>query len=1207
MAQALLSDADVGLAAAPSDSSQAQPQYLSDADVGLSPAKPNLLSNSQDDGWVSGALKGAGTAVVKGLSHIPGQIGDMGNFADYLLARGVSAATGKPVDQVLAQQEAAKAAHSKSGLGRLESAIDPSKVLPTSSDVSAPVLSRTGEYEPTSEVGRVAQSGLETAIGALGPGGGAASVERGVMSAVPRVGATIVKNTVKAAPAAAVAGGIAQGVTDATGDPLLGMAVSTGALGAAGAGTGALKKAVAPFAEDLPIVGKKFAGTRDRMVGQALLDTAEDPKAFEHSLFPGPRRPNSDETVPGSVPTTGQLTGDMGILRAEGEARRDNNVAFNNRDAEQNSARRATIEGISPDGDAMSVPQTFKAHLDAIDSATQQAVDRLAAASRQGGQLLGPGSTPEANGAAIRQALEAVKADAKAARSALYRAVDPDNTLALVSSPVREAAQRISGNVDPFGRPMAGDEARIFSTASQIPDVMKFNSLHAFEQDVTAAMSEERRARGETPTYARLSQLKGAVQDAIHTAVENQARHQEAAVLTGQLAPEQTMAARLQADAGQWQHGRAEATGTDVGGDSSAASTGRTRSVRSFDRAEVSSGGRSGNVAGDQGLSPQRQANGDSGINQQSKPSLLQFLASKGGLGPDAELDAIGASNHVVGVDGVGRRRLVKQGGFPLDYAREAAEEAGYLRGEHGATSTPRDLLDAIDAEIRGQKRYPVGYEGLETKGEIRARSEREQHEYDQFLHGLESDLNAAGHGQLTGDLKDRALQLMERHRLDPDTAVERAFAELEQEDAIGNRHSDFPGDRPQVVPSTTLAPNFDQGAADRLSAAKTAHADYARTFKQGAPGQILKSAGFNGQYAAPDAVVPSKAVVRGDAGYSTLKSVLNAARNSPVALSAIQDQALAPLRATLAPDGSLTTGALTRWKQAYGPALRAIDEVSPGFSGRFDNAARATDQLVEAGAQRKAQLDEFQKTAAAKFLGASTPTEVENRLATIIKSPKDGPRQMHQLVAQAASNPEALAGLRKAGADWIMRNFSASAEAGVSGQKDLKSASFQNFLRDAEPALRPLYSPQQISILRAISSDLERANRTVTATRIKGSPGTAKDLAGLLKKIPESAKHSSLMTAGIMAAVEAYDKGGPWAAALAAALGSGGYIVHTLRSAGINSVQDMMRDALLNPERARFYISKVEPHPNRGPLPALAKSLRRQLIVQQVTDDQKQ
>jgi hypothetical protein len=120
--------------------------------------------------------------------------------------------------------------------------------------------------------------------------------------------------------------------------------------------------------------------------------------------------------------------------------------------------------------------------------------------------------------------------------------------------------------------------------------------------------------------------------------------------------------------------------------------------------------------------------------------SLTEFLASKGGLGPDAELAAIGAERHTVDVGGVGRRKLVKQGGLPLDYAREAAEEAGYLQGSHKGTSSVNDLLDALDAEMRGNKLYPGGVQGSSKRANT-ARSEREQHEYDQRQH----DLNNSG------------------------------------------------------------------------------------------------------------------------------------------------------------------------------------------------------------------------------------------------------------------------------------------------------------------------------------------------------------------------------------------------------------------------------------------------------------------------------
>jgi hypothetical protein len=212
-------------------------------------------------------------------------------------------------------------------------------------------------------------------------------------------------------------------------------------------------------------------------------------------------------------------------------------------------------------------------------------------------------------------------------------------------------------------------------------------------------------------------------------------------------------------------------------------------------------------------------------IDMPKAQSLTEFIASKGGLGPDAELDAIGAHGHTVNVEGLGRRKLVRQGGWPIDYAREAAEEAGYLRGQNGATSTPRDLLDALDAEMRGQKRYPQGFEGYKTKREATAISEREQHELDRHLRGFEDDLHAAGHGQLSQEVKQRAINLMAKDGMNADTAAEHAVFQLEQEDNAIARASAFPGDRPMARPvespvatPSTVAMNDIENVRKQLS-----------------------------------------------------------------------------------------------------------------------------------------------------------------------------------------------------------------------------------------------------------------------------------------------------------------------------------------------------------------------------------------------------
>jgi len=87
-----------------------------------------------------------------------------------------------------------------------------------------------------------------------------------------------------------------------------------------------------------------------------------------------------------------------------------------------------------------------------------------------------------------------------------------------------------------------------------------------------------------------------------------------------------------------------------------------------------------------------------------ANPSLLQFLADRGGLAPSGDLRAImGVPNKSIFGMG-GPKNLVRRQGMDLDSAREAAEEAGYIRSDDGSGTTTADLLNAIDEEMRGNK-----------------------------------------------------------------------------------------------------------------------------------------------------------------------------------------------------------------------------------------------------------------------------------------------------------------------------------------------------------------------------------------------------------------------------------------------------------------------------------------------------------------------
>lgn len=79
--------------------------------------------------------------------------------------------------------------------------------------------------------------------------------------------------------------------------------------------------------------------------------------------------------------------------------------------------------------------------------------------------------------------------------------------------------------------------------------------------------------------------------------------------------------------------------------------------------------------------------------------SLLQFLRVKGIKDSGGELVSRDAN---LATKKPGQKNLVRKDGLPLDKAREAAAEAGYLPDE----STIADFLDLIDGELRGTAAY---------------------------------------------------------------------------------------------------------------------------------------------------------------------------------------------------------------------------------------------------------------------------------------------------------------------------------------------------------------------------------------------------------------------------------------------------------------------------------------------------------------------
>lgn len=358
---------------------------------------------------------------------------------------------------------------------------------------------------------------------------------------------------------------------------------------------------------------------QERVAGQRLWDAASDPHAVREGL--DQPRP---QLVEGSQPTTFQHTGDMGLGGLERASATQFPEAFNQRRADQNAARVGALQGIQPGGAPEQVAQALRQNLADLDASTTQAVEAATNRAREAAGRLGGEGVPEGYGAAIRQQIMDARTMAKEREGALWRAVDPDGSLNLPATGVRDAARSIVQGMEKSAAPLAGEEAATIGTALQYPEVVPFREMTALRSRVSEAMRQELSTNGQTRVYARLSQLRGAIERDIETAVTHKAAMEERAVQAGMMSEEDTMAVALWRKTQDWYGDKARAEGL---GQSAATSDGGYATGGSRGFRPVSGGG--SQARGQSGVSPRDQGVQGSGL----FPSGLQPNFDAGAAG----------------------------------------------------------------------------------------------------------------------------------------------------------------------------------------------------------------------------------------------------------------------------------------------------------------------------------------------------------------------------------------------------------------------------------------------------------------------------------------------------------------------------------------------------------------------------------------------
>ncbi len=353
-------------------------------------------------------------------------------------------------------------------------------------------------------------------------------------------------------------------------------------------------------------LGPMFENYRKGIVGEKLRTNATDPYAAAQALDAA-----NPQLVPGSKPTTYQLSGDQGLGQLERAQRTAQPAPFLERAAEQNAARVGQLEGLAPENAApTAVRDTLKQQLDQVIQEGDANVARAQQNAQQAFEQSGGRMTPEEMGALQRDQLEAAKAATKKRESALWKAIDPEGKITINARPVGQEAGRILSEIPKTAKPPEGEEAAVFGLARLAGTAQPFQDFTALRGRLLQAIRDER-INGQTPALRRMQQLRSSMDDTISNAAENAAQAEAGRAA----APTETMTARLAQSAQNWYEAQnaAARAGGDVGAGAGGNAGAGSQAISRMAGATGEAGGQPGGSAGGAGV--------------QGAPSLANFDA----------------------------------------------------------------------------------------------------------------------------------------------------------------------------------------------------------------------------------------------------------------------------------------------------------------------------------------------------------------------------------------------------------------------------------------------------------------------------------------------------------------------------------------------------------------------------------------------------
>lgn len=387
------------------------------------------------------------------------------------------------------------------------------------------------------------------------------------------------------------------------------------------------------------------------------------------------------------------------------------------------------------------------------------------------------------------------------------------------------------------------------------------------------------------------------------------------------------------------------------------------------------------------------------------------------------------------------------------------------------------------------------------------------------------------------------------------------------------------------------LVPNFDNEALDRLTLARETTQKRVNTFDNPTLKPIRQRPSTQSPYDMQAASVPGRIFHAGAKSFDDVQTYRRAVGDR-VAMPQLQAYAADRIRAAaLREDGTIDPGRLASWRRSHADALRAF----PALDRKLADAAKASEAMAEVATTRKLALEDAQKGVLGRIMGLDDPQDVVKTIGGIF-SRQDSAAQMQRLVAAIGDDPEAREGLRKSIVDYVAGRFIGNTEAATSGLGTIKSDGYQTFFRQNTNALRMAgFNSDELDMMARIAKDLQQTNRSIASVKLPGGSNTAQDTFAIRQTDAPQTILAKLVATTAATGTGATLAFGP---VVGLPVAAGTAIVGAFRQAGIQKVDDLVKDAMLNPARARLLLQKATPANIKLAGTTLPQMLRRSALV---------